>query len=72
MGFYFQDCQKSVYKAAFRPSEVACPHTWNYVELTEEVKQKISREKMPQFSDKIVYPTLDRGRAEEKSRSMLI
>ena len=38
MGLYYQDCQKSVYKANFRPSEVACPYTYTFVKLTEEVK----------------------------------
>lgn len=34
MGLYFQDCAKSVYKANFQPSQVACPHTSQYVYLT--------------------------------------
>ena len=47
MGYYFQDCQKSVYKANYKPSQVLCPHTYNYVHLTEEVKAKIAKEKKP-------------------------
>lgn len=38
MGLYFQDCQKSVYKASYKPSQVLCPWTNNYVYLTDEVK----------------------------------
>jgi hypothetical protein len=49
MGLYFQDCQKSVYKASYKPSQVLCPVTYNYVELTEEVKEKISKAKMPKL-----------------------
>lgn len=51
MGLYFQDCQKSVYKANYRPSQVLCPVTYNYAYLTEEVKQKIDKEVMPQLSE---------------------
>ena len=52
MGLYYQDCQKSVYKANFKPSEVACPITWNFVELTQEVRDKIGASTKPQLSDK--------------------
>ena len=38
MGLYYQSCQKSVYKGKYRPSQVACPHSWNFVELTDEVR----------------------------------
>ncbi len=44
MGLYFQDCQKSVYKATYKPSQVLCPVTHNYVYLTEEVKKMIEKE----------------------------
>ena len=47
MGLYFQDCQKSVYKAAYKPSKVLCPHTYNYVYLTDEVKKQIEENVMP-------------------------
>eukprot|EP00347_Sterkiella_histriomuscorum_P012879 403366869 len=47
MGYYFQDCQKSVYKASYKPSQVVCPVTYNYVYLTEEVKEKIAKQKKP-------------------------
>ena len=49
MGFYFQDCVKSVYKANFRPSQVACPHTYTYVPLTDQVKKMIDSEKKPRL-----------------------
>jgi len=52
MGLYYQTCQKSVYKANFKPSEVACPHTWHYVPLTQEVKDKFEKEKKPKLSDR--------------------
>jgi len=51
MGLYFQDCQKSVYKANFKPSQVACPHTYKFVYLTDEVKAKISAEKKPKLAE---------------------
>ena len=47
MGLYFQDCQKSVYKASFKPSQVLCPFTYNYVYLTDEVRDLISKEIKP-------------------------
>ena len=69
MGLYYQDCQKSVYKANFRPSMVTCPYTFNYVYLTEEVKQKIDAEKKPRLvpdETPISYPTLTKNQAKEK------
>ena len=60
MGLYFQDCQKSVYKASYKPSQVLCPVTYNYVELTEEVKEKISMAKMPKLCmDKLKVKEMD-------------
>lgn len=41
MGLYYQTCQKSIYKANFKPSQVACPFTFNFVYLSDEVKEKI-------------------------------
>ena len=49
MGLYYQDCQKSVYKAGYKPSMVTCPFTYNFVYLTEEVKEKIAAEKKPRL-----------------------
>ena len=54
LGLYFQDCQKSVYKANFKPSQVACPFTSNYVYLTEHVKKAISAKKKPKLYDLVV------------------
>jgi len=51
MGLYFQDCQKSVYKGSYRPSQVLCPHTYNWVYLTEEVKERITKTKWAKLSD---------------------
>ena len=51
MGLYYQDCQKSVYKSNFKPSMVACPKTWNFIYLTDEVKKKIKAEKLPLLSN---------------------
>ena len=51
MGLYFQDCQKSIYKASYKPSQVLCPHTFNYVYLTDEVKEKISKSKFPKLCE---------------------
>ena len=41
LGLYFQDCQKSVYKANFKPSMVSCPITHRYVYLDQNVKALI-------------------------------
>ena len=51
MGLYYQNCQKSVYKGNYSPSYVACPITYNFVKLTDEVRAKISAEKKPRLSD---------------------
>ena len=53
MGLYFQDCQKSVYKSNFKPSQVACPHTCNFVYLTDQVKSAISKQKKPRLYEMI-------------------
>lgn len=53
MGLYFQDCQKSVYKSNFAPSQVACPFTSNYVYLTDAVKKMITDEKKPHLYDAV-------------------
>lgn len=47
MGLYFQDCVKSVYKGNYKPSQVACPVTFNYVYLTPEIRAKIDSSKKP-------------------------
>ena len=41
MGYYFQDCQKSVYKANYKPSLLLCPHTYRFVTIDEEIKKQI-------------------------------
>ena len=41
MGLYYPDCVKSIYKGAYKPSQIACPKTWKYVYLTEEIKEKV-------------------------------
>ncbi|CDW88491.1 arginyl-trna--protein transferase 1 [Stylonychia lemnae] len=51
MGYYFQDCQKSVYKANYKPSQVLCPLTQNYVYLTDEIKSRITAQKLPLLCD---------------------
>ena len=66
MGLYYQDCQKSVYKANFKPAMVACPKTWNFVLLTEEVKKKINDAKWPQLSDQPPAYEVDKRVALEK------
>ena len=66
MGLYYQTCQKSVYKGNFKPSYVACPYTWSYVELTDQVRKKISKEKKPKLSDKEPIYTVDKKMAMEK------
>ena len=69
MGLYYQDCKKSVYKANYKPSMVACPHTYSFVYLTEEIKKKISSEKMPRLTPNDApssYPLLGKMIAKEK------
>lgn len=39
-----------MYKANFKPSFVACPITWNFVELTDDVKNKIASETKPRLA----------------------
>ena len=56
MGLYYQDCQKSVYKATYKPSQLLCPITSNFVTLTEELKQKIASEKMPRLAPEDAQP----------------
>jgi hypothetical protein len=48
---------------------VACPHTYTFVHLTEEVKAKIAGEKMPRLTAvgaPSSYPVLDQLDAKEK------
>ena len=75
MGLYFQDCQKSVYKANFRPSQVACPHTYTYVHLTEEVKQQISAEKKPRLTPAdapVSYPVPSAEKAKAMGEQVVL
>lgn len=50
MGLYYPDCVKSIYKGAYKPSQIACPITWKYVYLTDEVKEKLKAEKCPRLA----------------------
>ena len=51
---------------------MACPHTWNFVELTQEVKDKIAAEKRPKLSDKeLAYPHDSRAAKEKGMRAQL-
>lgn len=59
MGLYFQNCQKSVYKANFKPSQLACPQTFNFVYITDEVREKINKAKMPRLAAEDAKPTFD-------------
>ena len=45
---------------------MACPKTWNFVPLTEEVKKKIDDAKFPQLSDEPPAYEVDRKVAMEK------
>ena len=57
MGLYYMDCQNTAYKDNFKPSYETCPHRWNFVEVTQEVEDKIAAEKRPKLSDKeLAYP----------------
>lgn len=44
LGYYIQDCIKSVYKSQYYPSYLLCPETYTWVPL-EEVREKITKEK---------------------------
>jgi hypothetical protein len=48
-----------VYKANFKPSQVACPFTWNFVYLTDEVRNKIKQSKMPRLAPEEVKPAFE-------------
>ena len=41
LGFYIQESDKMRYKGDFEPSELLCPKTRRFVELTEKVRQYI-------------------------------
>lgn len=43
MGYYVQNCQKSVYKQHMHPQNLLCPFTYKYVPLTDEIKEKIDK-----------------------------
>ena len=42
MGYYIQDCVKSVYKGEYYPSELLCPETYTWVPL-ESIREKIDQ-----------------------------
>lgn len=69
MGLYFQDCQKSVYKANFKPSQVSCPHTYKYVYLTDEVREKIDSEKKPNLW-LFIQPKKDENSRDDKEKQI--
>ena len=50
MGFYIQDCQKSVYKGEYHPSDLLCPVTYTWVQL-DKVKAKIDSEGYWQYAE---------------------
>ena len=54
---------------------VTCPHTYSYVKLTEEVKQKISAEKKPRLAADdapMGYPMPTKNEAKEKGLRSVI
>lgn len=54
---------------------VTCPHTYTYVYLTEEVKQKIAAEKKPRLAADDVpvsYPVPSKREAKEKGLRSVI
>jgi len=50
LGYYIQDCIKSVYKGEYYPSYLLCPVTYTWVEL-EKVKKLIAEKKYARFAD---------------------
>lgn len=42
---------KSVYKGTFYPSQVACPHTFEFVYLDDKVRKQITDEIKPHLSE---------------------
>lgn len=44
MGFFIHNCQKSVYKGEFHPSELLCPLTYTWVDL-DSVRENLKDNK---------------------------
>lgn len=45
MGYYVQNCKKSVYKEHMHPQNLLCPLTYKYVPLSPSIKERIEKEK---------------------------
>lgn len=45
LGYYIHDCTKMKYKANYRPSELLCPVSKNFVAFTEEIGKKLDLKK---------------------------
>lgn len=41
MGYYIHSCPKMRYKGAYRPSELLCPESYQWVTLTKEIEQRL-------------------------------
>ena len=55
-----------MYKGNFKPAQVSCPITHNYVTFTEDVRKKISEEKKPNlFKELGKEPTVKYVRIEK-------
>jgi len=64
MGLYFQDCQKSVYKGTYKPSQVSCPVEHKFVYLSDEVRALITAEKRPKLYETAVTNRAKTGEKE--------
>jgi hypothetical protein len=50
-----------VYKSFYKPSQVACPITFNYVYITDEVKDKIKEKSLPRLAPEELSPVYEQG-----------
>jgi len=48
-----------VYKANYKPSQLLCPVTSNFVYITEEIKKQIDSEVKPKLSAELTLAAMD-------------
>ncbi|CAI2360824.1 unnamed protein product [Moneuplotes crassus] len=72
MGFYIQDCQKSIYKGEYYPSQLLCPETFRWYDL-EPLRKKIDEHGYCRFAEegveKIEDHKITQSEAEDFSKS---
>eukprot|EP01114_Cavostelium_apophysatum_P000530 TRINITY_DN10481_c0_g2_i1.p1 TRINITY_DN10481_c0_g2~~TRINITY_DN10481_c0_g2_i1.p1 ORF type:complete len:564 (+),score=141.80 TRINITY_DN10481_c0_g2_i1:30-1721(+) len=63
LGFYIHSCQKMRYKAQYKPSELACPETWEWV-LLDECVPKLEASKYSRLSNTVKKELSDSEKLE--------